>query len=120
MSFSFKQKGIVKFSDEMGNSLLPVKRDFSLRATVRYPVLNPIIINKSVENIIFKHVENNFTDDESDTNYIYSTDYVFEGYLLPQEIGTRIRYKSDNLQERLSKGTITFKKSDLDEKWKIK
>lgn len=118
--YSEFEKGIVKFSDEMGNSLLPVKRDFSLRAAVRYPVLNPIIINENAEKIIFKHIENNFTDDESDDNYNYSTDYVFEGYLLPQEIGTRIRYKSDNLQERLSKGTITFKKSDLDEKWKIK
>ncbi len=107
-------------SDDLGTKLLPVSNGLRLRATVRHPIENPKLIAENNDSVTFYHLESNSTDDENDPHYQYSTDYIFGDYILPQEIGNRIRCQSDDLQDRLTKGTITFRKKDLTDLWKVK
>ena len=106
--------GITQLSDDIPGNLignvhvLGCYDDNQLRTSVRYPVENPTIISDNEEAVVFKHIENNGTDDESDVSYQYSTDYVYKEYLLPQEMGSITRKESCNLQERLSGGIISF------------
>ncbi len=123
--YSKLRTGIVHISDDIGAfvgySWGSGKYDFEhLRDTVRHPVLNPHILSEDENCVVFRHIECNRTDDEIQINYHYSTDYVYKDYLLPQEMGTITRNKSDDLQERLSGGTIEFNKADITDSWKMK
>ncbi len=117
--------GITQLSDDISGNLignvhvLGCYDDKHLRTTVRYPIENPTIISDDENAVIFKHIENNGTDDENDVDYRYATDYVYKDYLLPQEMGSITRKESGNLQERLSGGIIKFLKSDINDSWKM-
>ena len=119
------REGTSQISDDIGAFIgitQGVRRyDFEhLRDTVRHPIVNPIIVSEDDSSIVFRHIESNGTDDESKVQNQYSTDYVYNEYLLPQEMGIITRKDSDNLQERPYGGTIKFNKTDITEKWKIK
>ncbi|MBQ7576792.1 MAG: hypothetical protein IJT21_00840 [Synergistaceae bacterium] len=111
---------ISNLSDEFGTSLLNIGQGLSLRASVRYPLINPRIINQDDKSITFYHLENNGTDDETSAQYQYSTDYVYNGHLLPQELGKINKYSGSCSEKRLTRGTITFNKSDINILWQIK
>lgn len=117
--------GISQISDDIGSFVgitqgVGVYDSKHLRSTVRHPIINPNIVSEDDCSIVFKHIESNGTDDESRDQYLYSTDYVYNDYLLPQEMGLITRNVSDNLQERLNGGTIKFNKADITEMWKMK
>ena len=119
------RSGITQISDDIGNFVGAAQGAGQydaehLRATVRHPVVNPIIISEDDNCVVFKHIECNGTDDETQVHYQYSTDYVYKDYLLPQEMGVITRKVSDNLQERLIGGTIKFNKTDITNRWKMK
>lgn len=103
-------KGIKRIADDITGNLINVSCLNKLRAIVRYPVENPIIIAEDENNIIFKHIENNAIHDKNIRQY-YSTNYIYKEFLMPQEIGV-ITGDEDNL-------LITFKKNQLEEKWKM-
>lgn len=104
-------KGIKRIADDITGNLINVSCLNKLRAIVRYPVENPIIIAEDENNIIFKHIENNAIYTKNSRQYYYSTDYIYKEFLMPQEIGV-ITGDEDNL-------LITFKKNQLEEKWKM-
>lgn len=81
-----------------------------LGARVRYPVENPIIIAEDEDNITFRHLIIDSINNESNNQY-HSIDYIYKGFLMPQEIGM-ITKDGNNL-------LITFKKNQLEEKWKM-
>ncbi len=110
---------ISNLSDEIGTSLLPVTLGLKLRNDRRCMVINPLLVKDECDKVTFFLYEGNGTDDESDPNYQISSDYIHGDYLLPQELGNIIRYKSECLQERLEKSTIAFKKSDITDEWKF-
>ena len=112
-------KEITQLSDDIGANLLTVPSGLKLRASIRYPVINPIIIDEDNATITFKHIENNGTDDENSNQYFYSTDYIYNNYLLPQEIGVITKGEGDSLQERIKSATIKFEKNCIEEKWKL-
>ncbi|SFO29948.1 hypothetical protein SAMN04487831_11744 [Pseudobutyrivibrio sp. UC1225] len=117
--------GITQISDDIGAFVGAAQGTGQydaehLRYIVRHPVVNPIIVSEDDNSIVFRHIECNGTDDETQIQYQYSTDYVYNDYLLPQEMGVITRMISDNLQERLSGGTIRFSKNDITDKWKMK
>ena len=82
--------------------------------------MNPYLISESDTSLIFSHIENNFTDDENNSQYYYSTDYTYQNFLLPQEIGVITKGEGESFQERFKKATICFDKSCLEDKWKLK
>lgn len=96
-------KGIKQISDDIKGALIDVSCSNKLRAEVRFPVENPIIVEEDEKNIIFEHIQNNYND--------YSTDYIYKGFLIPEEIGVITRDKDKLL--------ITFKKTQLENKWKM-
>lgn len=110
---------ISNLSDEIGTSLLPVTLGLKLRNARRCTVINPLLVKDECDTVTFFLYEGNGTDDESNPNYQISSDYVYGDYLLPQELGNIIRYRSECLQERLEKSTIAFKKSDITDEWKF-
>lgn len=110
---------ITQISDDIEPSLLPISVEPKLRVGGRYPVENPRIINEDDISITFFHIENNNTDDENSSQYYYSTDYRYEQFLLPQEIGVITKGEGDSLQERIKSATITFDKTCLVDKWKM-
>ena len=112
-------KEVKKLSDDSGSDLLNVSGGIKLRAVGRYLVENPWIIKENETSITFNHIENNITDDENNSKYCYSTDYIYKEFLIPQEIGKITRGKSPLLQERINQATICFQKKDLDDKWKM-
>lgn len=107
-------KCITNLSDDFGSNLLDVSGGIKLRAIVRYPVENPIIISEDENAIIFVHIETNGTDDESSNQYRYSTDYVYKDFILPQEIGVITVDKRENYT------SIRFDKKHLKDRWKIR
>ena len=98
-------KGIKQISDDIKGALIDVSCSNKLRAEVRFPVENPIIVEEDEKNIIFEHIQNknNYND--------YSTDYIYKEFLIPEEIGVITRDKDKLL--------ITFKKTKLENKWKM-
>ena len=98
-------KGIKQISDDIKGALIDVSCSNKLRAEVRFPVENPIIVEEDEKNIIFEHIQNknNYND--------YSTDYIYKEFLIPEEIGVITRDKDKLL--------ITFKKTQLENKWKM-
>lgn len=113
-------KEITQISDDTGTSLSVIPGGLKLRAFVRYPVENPTIFEEDDTSIIFHHIENNGTDDESSNQYNYSTDYIYKDYLLPQEIGVITKGKGESVQERMESATIRFEKNCIEDKWKLK
>lgn len=113
-------KEITQISDDIGTSIPSILNGLKLRAFVRYPVENPTIFEEDDTSIIFRHIENNGTDDESSDQYNYSTDYIYKDYLLPQEIGVITKGKGESVQERMKSATIRFEKNCLVDKWKLK
>lgn len=113
-------KEITQISDDIGTSLSVIPSGLKLRTFVRYPVENPTILEEDDTSIIFHHIENNGTDDESSNQYNYSTDYIYKDYLLPQEIGVITKGKGDSVQERMKSATIRFEKNCIEDKWKLK
>ena len=111
---------ISQLSDDIPGTLISISGVTELRAIVRYPVENPCLYSSDNDSITFFHIENNCTDDENSSQYYYSTDYSYDGYLLPQEIGTITRGTGNSLQERINNSTIRFEKKDMTEKWKIR
>ena len=118
--------GIEQLTDDITGNLigkfhaLRCYDDKHLRMCVRYPVENPTIVSETENAVVFKHIENNGTDDENDVGYHYSIDYVYKDYLLPQELGCITRKESGDLQERLSGGVIKFLIADINDSWKMK
>lgn len=110
---------ISKLSDDIGTELIDISDALKLRSVVRYPVENPRIIADNDTTITFSHIENNGTDDENSSQYCYSTDYTYNGYLLPQEIGVITRGRGETFQERMKTATISFNKSNLVDAWKM-
>lgn len=110
---------ISNLSDEIGTTLLSVTPGLLLRNAGRCTVINPVLVKDASDTITFFHYEGNGTDDESNPNYQISSDYKYGDYLLPQELGNILRYKSECLQERLEKSNIIFNKSDITEEWKL-
>ena len=98
-------KGIKQISDDIKGALIDVSCSNKLRAEVRFPVENPIIVEEDEKKIIFEHIQNknNYND--------YSTDYIYKEFLIPEEIGVITRDKDKLL--------ITFKKTQLENKWKM-
>lgn len=113
-------RSITRLSDENSGNLLNVSGVTELRAMVRYPVENPCLLVSDENSIIFFHIENNGTDDESSSQYCYSTDYFYNGFLLPQEIGVITKGEGNSFQERIKNATIRFEKKDIEDRWKIK
>lgn len=113
-------KEIIHLSDDIGLNLIPIPDGLKLRASVRYPVENPIIVAEDNASITFRHIENNMTDDENSNQYYYSTDYIYKNYLLPQEIGVITKGAGNSLQERIKSATIRFEKNCIEEKWKLR
>lgn len=113
-------KEITQISDDIGTSIPSILNGLKLRAFVRYPVENPTIFEEDDTSIIFRHIENNGTDDESSDQYNYSTDYIYKDYLLPQEIGVITKGKGESFQERMKGATIKFEKNCIEDKWKLK
>ena len=113
-------KEITQISDDIGTSLSVIPSGLKLRTFVRYSVENPTILEEDDTSIIFHHIENNGTDDESSNQYNYSTDYNYKDYLLPQEIGVITKGKGDSVQERMKSATIRFEKNCIEDKWKLK
>lgn len=105
-------------SDEIGTNLLLVSVGLVLRNAGRCPVENPSMVANNDEEVTFFHYEGNGIADEAYPNCQRSTDYKYRSYWLLQELGVIKRYESDNLQERLEKSTITFKKSVVTDDWK--
>ncbi len=110
---------ITMLSDDIGTNLLPVPDEQKLRATVRYPVENPTVVKEDDTSITFLHVENNGTDDENSRQYCYSTDYMYESFLFPQEIGVITKGTGETFQERMKNAKIRFDKSCMEDKWKM-
>nr|WP_314502915.1 hypothetical protein [uncultured Lachnoanaerobaculum sp.] len=104
-------KGIKRIADDITGDLINVSCLIKLRAIVRYPVENPIIIAEDENTITFKHIENNSIHNENSSQYYYSTDYIYKEFLIPQEIGVITEDKDNFL--------ITFKKNQLEDKWKM-
>lgn len=118
--FNFLQGEIHELSDEIGqNDLYNLSDAVCLRAIVRYPVINPIIIEENDDFVVFAHIENNCTDDEGDANYFYSTDYKYGEFLLPQEIGVITKGEGKTFSERIKNATIKFRKQDCIDRWKV-
>lgn len=113
-------KEIIQMSDDIGTNLLIVPKGLKLRRFVRYPVENPTILEEDDTHIIFRHRENNGTDDESSNQYHYSTDYIYKDYLLPQEIGVITKGIGNSFQERMKSATIRFEKGCLEDKWNLR
>ena len=82
-----RSNGTLQLSDDIAGDLLGniyMAYDSScLRTTVRYPIKNPVIVSDDDNAVIFYHIENNGTDDETSNQYQYSTDYQYQEYLLP-------------------------------------
>lgn len=110
---------ITKLSDDIGTDLLYISDRLKLRISVRYPVENPRIVAENDTSITFSHIENNGSDDENSSRYRYSTDYTYNNFLLPQEIGVIKRGEGKSFQERMKSATISFDRSSLVDKWKI-
>lgn len=112
---------IQDLNDEIGqNDLHNLSDAICVRAIVRYPVVNPTIIEENGEFVVFAHIENNGTDDESSPKYCYSTDYKYGGFLLPQEIGVITKGEGKTLSERMKSATIKFRKLDCcTDRWKV-
>lgn len=102
-------KGIKKIADDITTDLINVSLN-KLGAIVRYPVENPIIIAEDEDNITFRHLIINSINNESNNQY-YSIDYIYKEFLMPQEIGMITKDENNLL--------ITFKKNQLEEKWKM-
>lgn len=96
---------ITQISDDIGTSLLPISEGLKLRSGGRYSVENPRIIDEDNVSITFSHIENNNTDDENSSQYYFSTDYIYEQYLLPQEIGVITKGEGASFQERMKSAT---------------
>ena len=110
---------ITQISDDIGTSLLPISEGLKLRSGGRYSVENPSIIDEDDVSITFSHIENNNTDDENSSQYYFSTDYIYEQYLLPQEIGVITKGEGASIQERMKSATISFDKNCLIDWWKM-
>ena len=113
-------KEITMLSDDIGTSLLHVPAVQKLRTTVRYPVENPTVVKEDDTSITFLHIENNGTDNENSSQYYYSTDYRYENFLFPQEIGVITKGTGETFQERMKNAKICFDKSYMEDKWKMK
>ncbi len=123
--YYFLRKGVIKISDDIGvfygNYTNQYSYDSShLRTKARYIVENPPVLSEDDEKVIFKHIENNATNNESDSNYHFSTDYVYNEYILPQEMGTiKKDMNFDHKQNQIIE-IITFFKEDITDIWKMK
>lgn len=106
-------------SDDIEGDLLCISDELFLRKFVRYPVNNPNIVHEDDQSITFLHIENNPTDDEKSNEYVYSTDYKYKDFLLPQEIGKITKGNGKSFLERNKSATIRFYKYDLECKWKM-
>lgn len=106
-------------------TLLPVGSSLILKSLFRCLVGNPIIAREDDKSITFYHINNNNANDENDSGYQCYTDYCYGDYILPQEIGKTVYFKSslnderDRRQEELAKTTITFQKKDITVLWKV-
>lgn len=114
------EREITQISDDIGTNLLIVPNGLMLRDSARYPVENPRILAEDNTSIVFRHIENNGTDDENSEEYYYSTDYIYKDYLLPQEIGVITKGNGNSFQERIKNSTIRFEKNCIEDKWKLK
>ena len=112
---------IQELNDEIGqNDLHNLSDAICVRAIVRYPVINPTIIEENGEFVVFAHIENNGTDDENSPKYCYSTDYIYGEFLLPQEIGVITKGEGKIFSERMENATIKFRKQDCCiARWKL-
>ena len=111
---------IQQISDDIPSPLLVVPNALKLKPTLRYIIENPRIIAESETTITFSHVENNMIADENDMKYIYSQDYIYKNYLLPQEIGRITWGKGETLEEQITEAKICFNKKLINDKWKIR
>lgn len=110
---------IVRLSDDIDGELLTIPDGLKLRMNVRYLIENPQIVMENENTITFFHVENNFTTDESDSQYCYSQDYIYKNYILPQEIGKIVLEEEKTFDKRTKGQKICFYKKSLEDKWKI-
>lgn len=112
---------IHELSDDIGqNNLTSITDVPRIRANVRYPIINPHIIEDNDDYIVFTHVENNGTDDINSIDYIYSTDYKYGKFLFPQELGEITKDKEKSFSERLETSIIKFHKQDCcRDRWKL-
>lgn len=118
--FNLLLREIHELSDEIGqNDLYNLSDAVCVRAVVRYPVINPIIIEENDDFVVFAHIENNCTDDEGSPDYFYSTDYKYGEFLLPQEIGVITKGEGKTFSERMKNMTIKFGKQDCIDRWKL-
>ena len=115
--YHMMEKEISVLEDDINGGLLSVADGLKLRALVRYPVRNPHIIDDSEDKVVFKYIDVTF--DTTSAQYRYSTDYVYNGYLLPQEIGDVTIGNESTNEERRRNSTITFRKSYLSDEWKV-
>ena len=106
-----------------------------LEAAVRYPVQNPIVVAKDSNSITFKR----YIESESGEGINFKTDYLYEKYLFPEEIGiigeNRELSEEDKKllkaiegnnseeslekQEKRMKQVITFDKSKFCSTWEL-
>lgn len=102
-----------------------------LRFYQRYVVENPVIIQDDVESaiagssgnssfVIFKHIEENPTIDETSNQYWYSTDYRYKDYLLPQELGSITWGTGSDVISCREQAIIRFNKADITDRWKLR
>ena len=97
--------------DEFGERTNTKISGLRLGYHVRYAVYNPNILKDS-EKIIITHISSKSGIDDKGNDTYYPIDYVYNKYLLPQELGTIIPKKQDEKFD-----TIEFNKTCISDLW---
>lgn len=98
--------------DDIGVWSAVIISGLKLEYAVRYPVINPLIIEEN-EKRIFKHIANKAGVNKTGETVYYPTDYVYKNYIFPQEIGKIV--SSNSVGKAYD--VIEFEKSNLCSLW---